>query len=140
MDRHQYLMDMRQEGKLKGLKPSFVFLKNNLGKIYNEGMADFILSFKNGILYFQRMSAIFHTLKPKYDFELNAKRFKTYKFERRNYSGCLTLYDKSGYYIEIWFQVGTKETYSTEVNIDRIIKELESDYNVVKDKGDINEN
>ena len=30
MDRQAYLMNMRQNGKLKGKKAAFVFLKNNI--------------------------------------------------------------------------------------------------------------
>ena len=139
MDRQAYLMDMRTQGKLKGMKPCFVFLKNNIGRIYNEGQSDFILSSKGGKLYFQKISAILHVLKPKSDFELPISRFQTYSFERKSYAAKLTLFDKHGFFIEIWYQTGLKETYSTEVNIARIIKELEEDYGIKKDDGVINE-
>ena len=49
------------------------------------------------------------------------------------------MFDKHGFFIEIWYQTGLKETYSTEVNIARIIKELEEDYGIKKDDGVINE-
>ena len=139
MDRQAYLMDMRQNGKLKGKKAAFVFLKNNIGRIYNEGQSDFILSEKNGKLFFQKLSPIFHVLKPKGDFELPISRFKSYKYERKSYVAKLTLFDKHGFFIEIWFQTGLKETYSTESNIMLLIKELELEYGIIKDDGGIDE-
>lgn len=121
MDRRAYLMNMRKAGLLKGQKPCFISLRTNLGKIYNEGSADFIMSYRNGILYFQRLSLIFRSLKPKLDFEVHAGRFVEYKFVKKNFINTLYLYDKDGCYIEIHYQKGNLETASTEDNIQRIV-------------------
>ena len=43
MEKRELLLALRREGKLKGHKPCFVYLKHNLGKIYNEGSAKFII-------------------------------------------------------------------------------------------------
>ena len=51
MTRRDILLELRQNGKLKGLKPCFVFFRRNLGKIHNEGRGEFIMSFKNNTLY-----------------------------------------------------------------------------------------
>ncbi len=134
MDRKTMLLEMRQTGTLKGKKPAFIFLKLNCGKIYNEGTADFIMSFKDNILYFQRLSTFFKVLKPKKDFELNVKRFCEYDFKRDRYVATLTLFDKAGFFIEIHYQTGTPDTYKTEDSIARLIKEFES-MGIVKTKG-----
>lgn len=126
MNRKDYLLELRQEGKLKGKKPCFITLKLNKGRIYNLGTADFIMSYKDDTLYFQRLSLFFKTLKPKLDFTLNAKRFVEYKFTKKQFMTMLTLYDTAGMFIEIYFQTGTKETYATEDNIYRILRELEA--------------
>ena len=126
MGRREYLLELRQNGKLKGMKPCFISLKPNIGKIYTKGTADFIMSYKNGILYFQRLSLFFKSLVPKEDFEVNARRFYEYKVDKKNaFITKLTMYDKEGFFIEIYFQTGTKETYTTEDNIFRILKHLE---------------
>ncbi len=127
MARKPYLMNMRKAGLLKGPKPCFVSLRQNLGKIYNEGSADFIMSYRNGILYFQRLSLIFRSLKPKLDFEVHAGRFTEYKFIKKNFMNILYLYDKDGNYLEIHYQKGNLETASTEDNIQRIIDLLKED-------------
>ena len=121
MDRRAYLLNMRKAGLLKGQKPCFITLKINMGKIYNDGTADFIMSYRDGILYFQRMSFFFKSLKPKLDFELHAQRFVEYKFINRNFMNTLCLYDKDGCYLEIHYQKGTLQTASTEDNIQRIV-------------------
>ncbi|MGM9969924.1 MAG: hypothetical protein ACI35S_05965 [Anaeroplasma sp.] len=124
MSRRELLLDLRQKGKLKGLKPCFVLFRHNLGKIYNEGRGEFIMSYRNDILYFQRISSFFKRLLPKQDFTINVRRFVEYKIFRKSYMASMYLYDKDGYYLEFHYQVGTKETFSTEENIVRIIDEL----------------
>lgn len=134
MDRKTMLLEMRQEGTLKGKKPAFVFLKLNCGKIYNEGTADFIMSIKDNILYFQRLSTFFKVLQPKKDFQVNVRRFCEYDFRRSKYYATLTLFDKQGFYLEIHYQTGTKDSYKTEDSIARMIKEFE-EMGIVKTKG-----
>ena len=125
MQRREIIMALRNEGKLKGLKPCYIYLKQNLGKIYNDGQSDFVMSLKGDILYFQKLTIILHRLKPKYDFELNLKRFVTYSIVEHRLSNCLYLYDKQGYFIEICYHKGIPDTAPTEININRIIKVLE---------------
>lgn len=124
MDRRNYLLNMRKAGLLKGQKPCFVTLKQNIGKIYNEGTADFIMSFRDNVLYFQRLSFLFKSLKPKLDFNVHTDRFIEYKFIKKNFANILYLYDKDGNFLEIFYQKGTLETASTEDNIQRIVDEL----------------
>ena len=128
MDRQAYLLEMRKNHTLKGRKPCFVVLRYNLGKIYNDGYAKFILSFKDGILYFQKMSRFLNKLKPKDDFSLSATRFIEYRVEDKTFFKILYLYDSTGRYLEVCFQSGTKETSSTETNIQRIIDEMCESY------------
>lgn len=134
MDKKAMLLEMRQLGTLKGKKPAFVTLKLNCGKIYNEGTADFVMSFKDNILYFQRLSTFFKVLQPKKDFQLNVKRFCEYDFKRSKYYATLSLFDKQGFFIEIHYQTGTKDTYTTEDSIARLIKDFEA-MGIVKTKG-----
>ena len=96
-------------------------LRQNLGKIYNSGSADFIMSYRNGVLYFQRLSLFFRSLKPKLDFEVHTGRFVEYRFINKNFMNTLCLYDKDGSYLEIHYQKGNLETASTEDNIQRIV-------------------
>ena len=128
MDRQSYLLEMRKSHTLKGRKPAFVVLRFNSGKIYNNGYGKFILSFKDGILYFQKLSRFLNKLKPADDFELSANRFIEYKVDDKGFMKILYLYDNTNRYIDICFQTGTKETSSTENNIQRIIDEMCADY------------
>ena len=130
MNRQQYLLEMRTEHTLKGRKPCFISLRFNAGKIYNEGYSEFILSFKDGILYFQKLSRFLKRLTPAKDFTLNASRFIQYKIEDKTFMKILYLYDDTGRYIDICFQTGRYETASTETNIQRIIDEMKKDYNL----------
>ncbi len=130
MDRQQFLLEMRQNHTLKGRKPCFISLRFNSGKIYNEGYSEFIMSFKDGKLYFQKLTKFFKKLKPSEDFELNAKRFIEYRIEERSYINTLYLYDDTGRYIDICYQVGKAENASTIANIQRIIDEMSTDYNL----------
>ena len=71
MNKQEFLLEMRKNHTLKGRKPCFISLRFNAGKIYNEGYSEFIMSFKDGILYFQKLTMFFKKLKPALDFELN---------------------------------------------------------------------
>ena len=127
MDRHQILMDMRNEHKLKGLKPCFIVLSSVNGKLYTGATSDFIMSLKNGVLYFQRLSMFFHTLKPKDDVSYPIKIFKEYTIKTmNNFSSILFVYTKDGKYLQINYQTGMPDTQSTEYNLSKIIEELEA--------------
>ncbi len=127
MDKYQILMDMRNEHTLKGLKPCFVILSSANGKLYTGPSSDFIMSLKNGVLYFQRLSMFFHTLKPKDDVSYPIDIFTEYKILKKNsFTSMLYLYTKKGTYIQVSYQTGLPDTQSTEYNLSKIIEELES--------------
>lgn len=128
MDRKRILLDLRNEGKLKGLKPCFVNLNNNNGKIYNGGGGTFIMTLRDNTLYFQKLSFFIHRLLPGDDFSVNVKRFTEYKINKKSALSVLYFYDKDGRYLPIMYQIGTPDTFSTEENISRIIKKLEEKY------------
>lgn len=125
MQRRQIIMNLRTSGHLKGVKPCMVFLKNNLGKIYNEGQADFVMSIKDDKLFFQKITFLFKKLKPKDDFELNLNNIVEYTLIERSLYNVLCLYDNKKRYIEINYHKGIADTFPTEDNICRIIKSLE---------------
>lgn len=127
MNRHQILMDMRNEHKLKGLKPCFVVLSSLNGKLYTGATGDFIMSYKDGVLYFQRLSTFFHVLKPKEDISYSANIFVEYYINKKsNFQSILYLYTKDGKYLQISYQTGLSETQSCEYNLSKIIDELEN--------------
>ena len=128
MDRKAILLNLRNEGKLKGLKPSFVTLRTNAGKIYNGGSGTFIMTIRDNILHFQKLSFLFHRLVPADDFSVNAKRFKEYKVIKKTGITLLYFYDEEGRYLPIFYQTGSSQTFSSEENIDKIIKEFEKNY------------
>lgn len=117
---------MRKDKTLKGLKPAFVTLKFNTGKIYGGATSDFIMSLRDTTLYFQKITTFLKRLKPKEDFEINAKRFIEYSIITNPFSRILYLYDSKGYFLEIRYQYGTRESASSDENIDRIIAELKN--------------
>lgn len=126
MQRRRIVMDLRTSGLLKGVKPCVIYLKNNLGKIYNEGQADFVLTIKNNrFLNFQKLSFFLHRLKPKDDFTLDLNNFKEYSFFQHMYYNTLCIYDNHKRFIEIHYNKGVSDTYPTEDNMSRIIKILE---------------
>lgn len=127
MQRKEIIMDIRTSGYLKGLKPCYVFLRQNIGKIYNGTQADFIMSLKNKTLYFQKLSFFFKKLKPKDDFELNITKFKQYAIFNRTFENVLCLYDRNNNFIEIHYHKGIPDTYITEDNISRICKILDEE-------------
>ncbi len=128
MDRKGILLNLRNEGKLKGLKPSFVTLRTNAGKLYSGGSGTFIMTIRDNMLHFQKLSFLFHRLVPADDYSVNAKRFTEYKVIKKTGITLLYLYDVEGRYLPIFYQTGTSQTFSTEENIDKIIKELENNY------------
>ena len=125
MDRKGILLELRNAGKLKGLKPCFVSLRQNMGKIYNGASGTFIMTIRDNTLHFQKLSFFLHRLVPGDDFSVNAKRFIEYGINKRTAVAILSLYDKDGRFLPIVYSIGTKETYATEDNISRILKELE---------------
>ncbi len=126
MQRKAIVMNVRTSGLLKGVKPCVIFLKNNIGKIYNEGQSDFILTIKNNrYLNFQKLSFFLHRLKPKEDFTLDLNNFKEYSFVKHMYHNTLCIYDYKKRFIEIHYHKGIEDTFPTEDNMSRIIKILE---------------
>lgn len=125
MQRRRIVMELRNSGKLKGVKPCMIYLKNNLGKIYNEGQADFVMSLKNDRLYFQKITLILKRLKPKDDFSVDLKTINEYAVFEKMYYNTLCLYDINKRFIEIHYNKGIADTYPTEDNISRIIKVLQ---------------
>ena len=123
MDKKQRLFEMRKSNKLKGLKPCFIFLKNNVGKMYNGGRANFIMSYNKETLYFQKLT-FFNNLSEKEDFEINAKRFINYQMFDFGITKMLTLVDKNGMFIQVFYKVRRKSSITTEDNIERILAEL----------------
>ena len=143
MEKKELLLALRREGKLKGHKPCFVYLKHNLGKIYNEGNAKFIMSLKDDKLYFQRLT-FFNNIKEEDDFTLNVKRFKEYNLIDKTISMTLILYDINGLFIEINYKARRKDSFTTEDNIVRILDELKKSCNLKeavydRDKEETNE-
>ena len=126
MDKHQILMDLRNEHKLKGLKPCFVILSSANGKLYTGSTSDFIMSLKKGVLYFQRLSMFLHNLKTKDDVSYPINIFIEYNIIKKNgFTSMLYLYTKEGNYIQISYQTGLSDTQSTEYNLSKILEELE---------------
>lgn len=125
MNRKEILMQYRNTKRIKGIKPAYVFLKRNIGKIYNGTSAKFILSIRDNKLIFQKLS-FFNNLKPNLDFEINLLKFKEYVYCKMNQYTCsLILYDKNGKFIEIFYNCGLPDTYLSEDNMARIIKDIE---------------
>ena len=125
MDRKQIIMDLRLSGKLKGVKPAYGYIRPNMGKIYNQGQSDFIMSMKDGRLYFQKLSFFFHKLKPEGDVDFNLHRFVEYAHICKKICNILYLYDKDGRFLEIFYNKGLPDTIPTQDNILRMVKEFE---------------
>ena len=125
MQRRTIIMNLRNYGKLKGVKPCFISMKNNLGKIYTEGQADFVMSIKNDKLYFQKLTFFLRRLKPADDFSLDIRTLRSYALFEKPYHNILYLYDVNKRFLEIHYFKGTPDMYPTEDNILRIIKVLE---------------
>ncbi|MDE6241029.1 MAG: hypothetical protein K2M08_01260 [Anaeroplasmataceae bacterium] len=126
MNRKQIIMQYRTSRLLKGHRPGIIYLKQNKGKIYTQGTADFIMTIGKENLYFQRLSMFTKRLLPEKDFSLHLNRIKSYNMRLVNpVVKCLTLYTFEKYYLEIFFYIKTADTYETETNIEGIIKMLE---------------
>ncbi len=124
MDRKAILLKLRQEGKLKGLKPCFVSLRQSKGGIYNGASGTFIMSIRDNFLYFQKLSPFLHRLQPREDFKINFLRFKEYYIEKKTVYKILNLYSEGGSYLDILYQFGTRDTFASEDNLARILKIL----------------
>lgn len=126
MNRKELVMQYRTSRLLKGHRPAVIFLKKNIGKIYTEGAADFILSLGKEELYFQRLSTFTRRLLPQKDFTLSLTRIKTYHLREYNpFTKCLTLYTAENFFIEIFYYVRLADGYETEANIESLIQTLE---------------
>lgn len=125
MNRKQIVMDMRTGGFLKGHRPAVVFLKKNIGKIYLEGTADFVLSMTEKRLHFQRLSFFTKKCLPKKDFSILKSEIKSYQHRKVNIAvECLTLYTQDRRFIEIYYYVGIVDTIETEENMKSILQNL----------------
>lgn len=126
MNRKQLIMQYRTSRQIRGHRPAVIFLKQNKGKIYMEGTADFIMSIGKENLYFQRLSLFTKKLIPQKDFSLNIDRIKSYNVRIVNpVTKCLALYTVEKFYLEIYFYIKTTDSYETETNVDSLIKMLE---------------
>lgn len=127
MKRREIILFYRTSRQIKGHKAGIIYLKANSGKIYNGGQSDFILSIGKENLFFQKISFFMKKLVPQKDFNLALSRIKSYNLREQNLvTNCLTLYTFEKYYIEIFYNTKTADTYETEMNIAEIIKILES--------------
>lgn len=137
MQRRRIIMELRNTGKLKGVKPCVIYLKRNMGNIYREGQADFVMTKNKNVLHFQKLSLFLRKLRPKEDFTIDLRIIKEYAFITKPFNNTLCLYDRNNRYIEIHYNKGISDTFTTEDNISRIIKELEEmgikEINIEKD-------
>lgn len=124
MDRRNIIMTMRQDGTLKGMKPCIVYLRQNLGKIYGGPFGNFVMSYKEGRLYFQRLSTFFHALKKEDDFSFPINMFNQFYTINKRHGYYLYLHDKDGRYMEILFPTGTRDTLPYADNVFRMLDEL----------------
>lgn len=132
MDKRELLLTMRKDHTLKGLKPAFVNLRMNTGQIYYGPYGEFIMSLRNDILYFQKISTFLKRRQPKYDFEVKCARFSSYTIDVKSYMKTLYLYEESGRFMEIGYMYGTKASASSDENIYRIIEELKKTIGLVE--------
>ena len=122
MDRKNFLLGMRKDGKLKGDKPCYVMVKYRIENKRYRG--EYIMSLRNDKFYFQKVNRLFEMLRPNDDFELNVKDFIGFKIEGLNHRNACILYSKEDEVISFEYMVGLRETFSTEENIERISKVL----------------
>ena len=124
MDKKQFIQELRANRIIKGNRPAFVYLRKNVGNIYKGKKSKFILSIKNDVLYFQKVT-FFKGLKPKEDFTLNIKDFIKYRFISYGvFLSSLCLYDGKRNFIEINYDTRRSDSYETEVNMIDISKRL----------------
>ncbi|MCR4898416.1 MAG: hypothetical protein K5892_04225 [Acholeplasmatales bacterium] len=124
MDRRHIIMTMRQEGTLKGMKPCIVYIRQNLGKIYGGPFGNFVMSYKEGRLYFQRLSSFLKRLKTEDDFSFPISMFREYYTINKKTGYILYLYDKETRYLEVLFPTGTRDTLPYADNVFRMLDEL----------------
>ena len=86
------------------------------------------MTLRENTFYFQKLSFFLHRLVPNEDFSVNVKRFIEYKINKKTAIAVLYFYDKEGRFLPVMYQIGTPNTFSTEENISRILKELEEKY------------
>ena len=126
MNQKELLISLRSKGILKGVKPVMIQLVKNDGGIYKDGNADFVMTIKDDLLHFQRLSVFFKKPMPNLDFSVNLKNFKEYSIISLNrFVNCIYLYNKKGQYLQMYYSKGTKETYFSEDNLFRMLKEIE---------------
>ena len=124
MDKKEFIQRLRANRIIKGNRPTYIYLRKNVGNIYRGKRSDFILSINKNELYFQKIT-FFKGLKPKDDFILNIKDFIHFKIITYNILfSSLCLYDKDRNFIEINYDTRRKDSYETEVNMNDIVKRL----------------
>ena len=100
MNQKELLISLRSKGILKGVKPVLVKLSKNKGGIYQDSKGDFVMTIKDDLLHFQRLSIFLKKPIPNLDFTVNLKNFKEYSIvSLTSFVNCLYLYDKKGQYI-----------------------------------------
>ncbi len=119
MDRRGFLLEMRKAHQLKGLKPCYVMINLRLDKLYH---GEYIMSIREDKLYFQKINRLFGMLRPESDFEITITDYSYFKIEIKKARASLILYKDNGDYISMDYMIGTKESFSTEDNIERITK------------------
>lgn len=125
MNRRSIVLEYRTKRMLKGLRPAVVFLKRNIGKIYLEGEANFIMTITPEELYFQRLSLFTKKLLPEKDFSIKISQLREYVRQTENYvTESVTLYTKDRLFLKIYYNSKTMDTYETEQNINEIIEKL----------------
>jgi hypothetical protein len=83
---------------------------------------EYIMSIREDKLYFQKINRFFGMLRPDSDFEITITEYSYFKIEIKKARASLILYKDNGDYISIDYMIGTKESFSTEDNIERITK------------------
>ena len=119
MDRKSFLLEMRKAHQLKGQKPCFVMVKYKSDKFYH---GEHIMSIKEDILHFQKINRLFQMLRPDSDFSIKITDYDYYKFETKRAMASLVLYKSNSDTFTIDYMIGTKETFATEDNMERIAK------------------
>ncbi|MDE5715508.1 MAG: hypothetical protein K2I42_05180 [Anaeroplasmataceae bacterium] len=125
MNRKQIILEYRTSGCIKGHRPAIVYMKKNIGKIYLEGQADFILSIGKEHLYFQKLTLFLKKLQPSHDLKIAILDIASYNLRTYNLvTNCLTLYTMDRRFLEIYYNTKTADTYASEQNILKIIELL----------------
>lgn len=125
MNRKEIILKYRTSRMIKGHKPAIIFLSRCVGKIYDGGQADFIMSLGKDHLYFQRLSFFSRKLLPQKDFKVPIDSISSYMVVQKNIvTKILTLYTKNRNFLQINYFIGTVDTCESEENIKSILKEL----------------